>query len=226
MDSKDLTKYLPDGSTWLRAAVSSIPLVGSALDHLLFDKADAIRLRNIEAALGALSAQIARGDQERIDKDWFASEEALAAFKMMADGVSYEPDRRKIEDVGRLVAVCGDKNHSMDEKKLSVLDHLSRLSHVQIKILSAISRTAPKQKTVKGGDLNQTTTAIWMADIMATLKAEPKFWEGTLVLDQELEVLESLNTIRRLQLMGDAETAYQITAIGKQAASYVRTAGL
>lgn len=47
----EIKKYIPEGMTWLRAAVSAIPCVGGAVDHLLFDKADAIRNKNIEQSL-------------------------------------------------------------------------------------------------------------------------------------------------------------------------------
>ena len=47
----DGASLMPERRTWLRATVSVIPYVGGALDHLLFDRADSIRLRNIESAL-------------------------------------------------------------------------------------------------------------------------------------------------------------------------------
>jgi hypothetical protein len=46
-------------------------MVGGALDHLIFDKADAIRVKNIEAALAAVKRQIESSEQETIDKEWF-----------------------------------------------------------------------------------------------------------------------------------------------------------
>ena len=58
MSTRSLPDYMPERVTWLRALVVAIPTVGGALDHLLFDKADAVRLRNIEAALNALSEQL------------------------------------------------------------------------------------------------------------------------------------------------------------------------
>lgn len=225
-DSKDVSKYVPEGMTWIRAAVSSIPMVGGALDHLIFDKADAIRLKNIEAAIKALEDQIKQSEQQQINKDWFSSVEALAAFKLMADSVSYEPDPKKVEDMGRLIASCGGAIHANDPKKISVVEHLSRLSHVQIKLLSVIAKVAMREHTVSTGGLEQKAMAIWISDIMSTLRAGPKFWDGTMKLDEELEILESLNTIRRVQLMGPAEAAYIITGIGKHAAGYVQSAGL
>ncbi len=226
MNSNDLTKHLPEGVSWMRAAVSSIPIVGSALDHLLFDKSDAIRLRNLEAALAAISEQVKNTDQAKIDKEWFETEEALAAFKVMADKVSYEPDKQKVEAMGRIIATCGNTEHSKDAKKLSVVEHLSKLSGVQIKLLAAVSRTAAKAKKISGGDIEQTPTAIWISDIITTLRSGPTFWPGTMKVDEELEILESYNTVRRIQLLGPSEPGYLVTSIGKLAASYVRTAGL
>jgi hypothetical protein len=222
----DIARHLPEGITWVRAAVSSIPAVGGALDHLIFDKADAIRVKNIEAALAAIKQQIESVEDETIDKEWFQSEEALAAFKMMSDKISYEPDPRKVEAIGRVVSACGNKQHSKDPHKLSVVEHLSRLSATQIKLLSIVSGIEPKERTIEMGELNQTGSAIWLSDIIAALKAGPQFWQGKLVVDEELEVLESLNTVRRVQFMGPAELAYVVTTIGKRAASYVHTAGL
>ena len=227
MPTKDLAALVPERVTWLRAAVSSIPLVGSAFDHLLFDKADAIRLRNLETALKALSNQVQQLDAQQIQKDWFASEEALSAFKVMADKVSYEPDSKKIDAMGRIIAACGTQQHFKDQRKLSVVEHLGRLSHTQMKLLQALVRTPARQKRIDLAGLEQTVTAIWASDFTKTLKAGPHFWTGKLKLYEELEILESYNTIKRaLVMVGPSEAGYVVTKIGKQAASYVSTAGL
>ncbi|MDA3876866.1 MAG: hypothetical protein PF483_07235 [Halothiobacillus sp.] len=223
----DLTRYVPEGVTWIRAVVSSIPVVGGAFDHLIFDKADVIRARNLEAAISAISEQIKSVSENAVDKSWFGSDEALAAFKIMSDKVSYEPDPKKVEALGRIVSACGNTKHSNDPKKLSVVEHLARLSASQIRLVSVISKVPTAQKKVSsGGGIEQTATAIWVSDIVAALNSGPRFWEGTMALDQELEVLESFNALRRIQLMGSSEAAYEITSIGKLAASYVQTAGL
>ncbi len=222
----DIKKYIPEGTAWLRAAVSSIPVAGGALDHLLFDKADAIRVRNMEAAIASLSDEVRKLGQQAFDKDWFASEEALAAFKILSDKVSYEPEKAKVDALGRLVAACGTIEHAGDAHKLSVLEHLTRLSSVQIKLLSVILATPPKEKKFEANGFAQTATAIWLSDIVTALNAGPSFWTGNLVVDQELEVLESLNTIRRVQLLMPGELGFTFTAIGHRAATYVKSAGL
>ena len=210
----------------MRAAISMIPTVGGALDHLLFDKADAVRLKNIETAFSALSDQLNKLGQEAIDKSWFESEEALATIKVMADKISYEPDKPKVNALGRIVAMCGTFQHSQDHRKLSVVEHLSRLSAVQMKILSAISKTARNQKKVSNSGFEQTATAIWLDDIKTTLETGTQFWEGKLELVEELEVLESFNTIRRVQLFGHQEFGFILSSIGRQAVSYVQSAGI
>jgi hypothetical protein len=228
MDAKDLIKHVPEPISFIRAAVASVPIVGSALDHLLFDKADAIRVKNLEAAIAALSDQVAKAQESSIDKDWFNSEEALAAFKILSDKVSYEPDKAKVAALGRVVGTFGTKANSGDKTKLSVVEHLARLSGVQIHLLNAILSTQPKERVINSGGLTQTAKAIWTHDIGETLTTGPQFWEGVLNLPQELEVLESYNTIKSLQLFGasDAGTGYVLTSIGRHAASYVKQAGL
>ncbi|VFU16330.1 conserved hypothetical protein [anaerobic digester metagenome] len=224
--ANDISQYVPEGIAWIRAAVSCIPIVGSALDHLIFDKSDAIRIKNLESAIAAISSQVNAVGENAIDKPWFESVEALAIFKIMADKVSYEFDPAKVEAIGRIVAACGNKKHSQDPIKISVVEHLSRLSAVQIKLLSIISQVTPTKKKISTEGLEQTATAIWLRDIISALRCNTQFWTGTLIVDQELEVLESYNTIRRVQLMGPSEIAYVMTVIGKLAASYVQTAGL
>ncbi|MFZ6769812.1 hypothetical protein ACO0LM_22390 [Undibacterium sp. Di26W] len=222
----DIKKFLPEGTSWLRAAVSSIPVAGSALDHLLFDKADAIRMRNMEAAVAAISDEVQKLGEGVIDKNWFSSDEALAAFKILSEKASYEPDQAKIDVLGRLVATCGTVEHAGDIRKLSVLEHLARLSYVQIKLLSAMSAIPPQAKKFSAGGIEQTVTAVWINDVVAKLESAPSFWQGVLNLPQELEVLESLNTVRRSQLFASDELGFTLTAIGVLAATYVKSAGV
>lgn len=226
MGSDSLTKHVPEPVALLRAAVSAIPYVGGPLDHLLFDKADAIRLKNIEMTLAALSDQVAKTHEGALDKSWFESEEAVAAFKILSDKVSYEPDKAKVEALGRVVGTFGTKQHSGDPAKISVVEHLSRLSSVQIRLLAAMAATPAQKKDFSAGGLSQSGTAVWLNDIANTLRQGTQFWSGELNLAQEFEVLEAYNVVRRMQLFGPTELGYVLTSLGKRAASYVREAGL
>jgi len=226
MSDSSISKHIPEGKTWLRAAVSSIPMVGSALDHLIFDKADSIRTSNLEAALNAVSHRLEQIPENLIDKEWFQSEEALATFRLLSEKTSFEPDKQKIQDLGRVAATCGTTSLSKDSKKLSVFDHISRLSPVQSRLLLAISSCSPRTKTVSGGDIQQSLSAIWPEDIKATLQSGTIFWEGTLNLALELEILESMNMLRRIPVLSSADTPLSLTALGQYAVTYLRQAAL
>jgi hypothetical protein len=83
-----------------------------------------------------------------------------------------------------------------------------------------------QSKKFATGGLTQNATAIWLNDIKSTLEAGPVFWSGTMDLSQELEILESYNAVKGIQLFGPAEAGYVLTSIGRHAASYVQQAGL
>lgn len=223
MSDSKIQKYAPEPVSIARAVVASIPFVGGALDHLIFDKADAIRTKNIEAALSALADRVATLQDSALDKKWFESEEALAVFRLMIEKTAYEPDKEKIKILGSVAAACGTVKHSADPHKLSVIEHLSKLSSLQIKLLSVIAGISPREQTFSNGGLEQKATAVWLSDIADALRAGPQFWSGTMQVYQELEILESLNTIRRFNLFVGNDTGYVITGLGARAASYVGT---
>ena len=77
-----------------------------------------------------------------------------------------------------------------------------------------------------GKTILQTITAVWTEDVKAALQAAPPFWEGSLNLSLELEVLESLNTIRRVGVIGLGDPAYALTAFGRHAVGFVAAANL
>jgi hypothetical protein len=193
------------------------------LDHLIFDKAVAIRTKNIEAALEALAASVQTLQEDALERKWFESEEALAVFRSMTEKTAYEPDKEKIRTLGSVAAVCGSTKHSADPHKLSVIEHLAKLSTLQIRLLSVIASIQPREQTFTNEDLVQKATAIWFSDIDSTLGAGPRFWSGNMQLNQELEILESLNAIRRLSLFVGNDTGFVITSLGARAASYVES---
>lgn len=217
----EIKKYIPEGMTWLRAAVSLIPYVGGAVDHLLFDQADVIRNKNIEQTLKSLSASVDEL-KDKINQPWFSSEEFLQLLKKLFDSVSFETDKPKIDTLGKIVALCGTNEYVPDQKKCSVFDHIAKLSYVQIRLLSLVASIPKKKKEISSDALVQTVYAIWFDDIMIALQQnlENRFWEGKLNLPQEMEILESLNMVRLVPIWGK-EKAYSLTSIGNLAAGYI-----
>jgi len=222
---KDTVTLVPEKRTWLRAAISAIPTVGGALDHLLFDRADEIRTRNIEESIKAIEQKIKQIPEDQIDKDWFGSEEALAMFRNMADKVEFEPDKQKRTSLANVVAISGTKNFSGDQRKLSVLEHLNRLTFVQLRLLSIIGELKPQQRQV-GKEIVQTVTALWGNDIIQAIMQNRygQFWAGQLNIGLEIEVLESLNMISGIQTISGGEKAFVVTSLGREAIKYFTAA--
>jgi hypothetical protein len=214
---------IPEKKTWLRAIVSAIPTVGGALDHLLFDRADEIRARNIEESLKTIEKKLSNIPEAILDKAWFESEEALAMFRNMAEKVEFEPDRQKRTSLANVVAISGTKIFSSDKRKLSVFEHLNRLTFVQMRLLSIIGELKPEQKQV-GQEIVQTVNALWANQIIQAIRQNRygQFWEGQLNIGLELEILESLNMISGVQTIAGGEKAFVMTSLGQEAVKYFK----
>lgn len=208
----------------MRATIAAIPYAGGALDHLLFDRADEIRLENLETSLSALRERLNDLGESSLDASWFKSTEALAMFRMMADIVQFEPDDKKIEAIGKVIATAGSNKIASDKRKLSVLGHIADLSFVQMKLLRILGTMTPQRKELSGGSLTQSATGLWLTDILKAVETNPdgQFWDGQMQLDLELEILCSTNTVSRVPMMVSApETVYALTPLGKIAACYL-----
>lgn len=215
--------YLPDKFAVFRAMVSAIPYAGGALDHLLFDKADSIRSKNLSISFEALSNRLKKIEERLIDIDWFKSEEALAVIKVLNDKISFEPDRKKIQTLGELVAVYGLKENVPDKHKLQILDYIGNLSSSQIELLKIIKSVPIREQKISRGGLVGTFSGKWMTDIVVYINNNNSKLLSTYATD--IEILESRNTIRRLQIMlSKSDICYKITELGKLAAKYIHMA--
>ncbi|MBE7545519.1 MAG: hypothetical protein M9913_24620 [Bryobacteraceae bacterium] len=216
-----VAELFPDTTAWIRALVAAIPYAGGALDHLLFDKAYSIKMRNLETVVNALGEQLRTIEENSISAEWFRSEEALAAIKLLSEKSAYEPDTEKIQTLGRVTAVCGTREHADDPHKLSVLEHLSRLNSTQIKLLGAVHRTPAAQQVFSTAEFTQTISSVWIVNILQTIEKQGLFEKGTVDLMEEFEVLEALNVVRRVVPMGGGNLGFNLTKIGKRAAKYL-----
>lgn len=224
--STDNTKIaLPPAMSLIKSAVAAIPIIGGALDHLLFDGADEVRINNVEQSLDNISNYINQIENNSIDKEWFSSVEAISVFRNLIDKVQFEPDTKKIEALSKVVVNSGTHDHSSDKRKLSVLNHLGTLSFVQMKLLKIISQLPLEARKVSGGSLEQTLQGVWLNKILEAVKGNPdgNFWEGTMKLDLELEILCANNTLERVQSMvGGNDAVYKLTLLGKMASAYLQ----
>lgn len=215
---------LPPPNSVIRAAVAAIPMVGGALDHLLFDGADEIRMKNVESCLAEMSKKIEVMDQASLSIDWFESPEALSTFRLIMDKVQFEPDSRKINAMSQVAVNAGKLQNLNDNKKLSVISHISSLNFVQIRLLQILISVPVQSKEVSSGGLKQTLKGLWFDDIMQAVKTSQygQFWEGQIQLDLELEILATTNTVNRVtSLVSGSSLIYQVTPLGHLSAKYL-----
>lgn len=218
-------KFLPEKLACYRAIVAAIPMVGGSLDHLLFDKADSIKFKNLELSFDALSQKFLTFEENSINKDWFESEEALATIKILIDKISFEPNKNKIKTLGSVIATFGLTENSSDKHKLSILNHLGGLSDSQIELLKIISLVKRRERKISSSTgVTVTTSGLWFTDIFMKIRETKETLLGTYMLD--IEILESHNTIRKINLpISDNEGGgYRLTEIGKLAAAYLKKA--
>lgn len=218
---------VPDKRTWLRAAVSAIPYAGGALDHLLFDRADEIRTQNLETSINTLNKKLEMLGEHQLDLKWFSSPEALAMFRVMSEKVQFEPDVKKIESIAKVTAISGIKEFAEDRRKLSVLEHISQLSYVQIKLLRIISTITPEQRVLTGGAITQNASGLWenvIADAVQS-NSDGKFWDGQMDLSLELDILCSFNALAQINfVVSSSERCFKFTRLGRLASRYVNKA--
>lgn len=226
-EKADNNKYVPNVNSALRASVAAIPFIGGVFDHLLFDKAAEIRVRNIEKAIQNISDKLNELTESSIDREWFESIEAIEMFKQLLEKIEFEQDTEKLTALSDIYAISGTQHFSNDPNKFAVLKKVSELTSIQKKILQIVTMVTPKEKQFDGGGLTSTATLIWLDDIKQAISVYPsgKFWSGTLLLDVEIEIIESLNLLRRINAPTANIFGYQITGLGKLVVRYLNGAG-
>jgi hypothetical protein len=219
------SKYVPSGISTLRAGVAAIPFVGGALDHLIFDRADEIKVKNIEKSIDDINDKMNSISEENLTKEWFESAEALEMFKQLIDKVQFEADDEKIKTIADIYAVSGTNDFSSDPNKFAVLRKAAELSTIQKEILLIISNVPSQHKEFSSGGLQTKATAIWFDDILNAVKTNPKgqFWTGTLKLDVEIGILESLGLVRNSNVLLANVAGYELTGLGNLLIKYLKT---
>ncbi|EHH3742066.1 hypothetical protein [Vibrio parahaemolyticus] len=225
------SKYVPNASTFFRAGVSAIPVVGGALDHLIFDKSDEIRTRNIEAAISSLEDKYKQLEQNSVNLDWFSTGEAVNLFKELISLIEYEDSQEKLEAISSLYAVSSTYKFTNENQKSWVMRKVSELSNEQRKLFKIVASMSPEQREFSSGALMSTETAIWndtvFNDIENKFNIDPsfRFWRQGFNLDVELELLASTGLLVRHQAMFAKNAGYKVSVFGKIVLSYLKAVG-
>lgn len=241
----NIKEYAPSGKAVIRAGISAIPVLGGSLDHLLFDKSDEIRMKNLETAIVELTECVKQLQEERISQEWFDSENALAMFKSLYEKVEFEPDRRKIRSLCQLFCLFGTNEHIDDPNKLAVLETVSKLTNNQRVLFMTVCRVPVEEKTGTSDAINYTASNKWLSTIMEwankkevtsmldipTAKIEFKNVDGKLStvvkkphidLNEELDILASFNLLRIDYIPNISDIGYSVTALGNLVYSYLQ----
>lgn len=166
--------------------------------------------------------------EEKVNKEWFESEEALDMFKNLLIKIEFEGDKAKIKTLSNVYCLFGKNEHKDDPNKNAVLESLSKLTTKQRIILKAVGKVKQKQKTSEEGAITTTATAIWQSDILAYCQSDAAIIHqlssqgaGMTYLDLELDFLVSLNLLRLVNTLNIKDTGYSISSLGKLAIGYL-----
>lgn len=214
-------KFIPSVNSLLRASVSAIPYIGGVFDHLLFDKADEIRIRNIEQSIHDISKQVQKLDHSKIIVEWFDSDEAIYLFKLLVDKIQFEPDPDKRQTLSEIYPHFSTKEFSEDPNKRIIFNKLSEMTTIQKKFLQVISNTPEETRKIDNEGLTHNWTGIWFDSIKMNMHTSERFWTGVMNLDIELDILESLNLINEKSSPIGALKSFRLTAIGISLVQYL-----
>ncbi len=213
------------GVTVEKEAVAKISLIGSALEDLIFNKSSEIKIKNTEETLKAIDAAIEKIGTDKISKEWFESVEGLNLLNELLQKTQFEASKEKIAALSKAFVASGSLALVNDTHKLQVLQKISEMSDVARKLLLALANINIISKKFKLGEMEQVMAAIWFADIGSFLEknhsGEEKFWNGVLRLDHELNILESLGLIRRVQPIIHQEFGYMFNGLGVEVARFL-----
>lgn len=219
--------HVPTARDALRAGVSVIPIVGGALDHLLFSKADEIRARNIELAIESLEKKFAELQASKIDLDWFSTGEAISLFKELVNLVEYEDSQDRLDAVSQLYAISSLSQYSHDPNKTWVLRKVSELTNEQRKLFMIVSSVPPEKRGFSAGGLQSTQQAIWNDTVFKLLErsvdadASFKFWGSHFNVDEQLEFLKVAGLLDRVESYLATNAGYKISALGEVVKHYL-----
>ena len=224
---EEMKNLAPSGMGWLRAGIASVPIIGSGLDHLLFDKYAEIQQKNMQQAINAIKAKMETMDEQKVSKEWFESEEALDMLRNLLLRIMYEGDIVKINTLSNVFCQFGTIEHKDDPNKYAVLDTISKLTNNQRVIFKAVNEVPQEMKTVSVGDIEYTATAKWQTTILdycnknMIIRSQLR---GHVSLNVELDILMSFNLIVNLDVSSTKDAAYRVSELGKLTYLYLKEA--
>ena len=219
-----IKNHVPSIRSAQRALIAGIPGVGGSLDHLIFDRGEELFMKNLEKSVDEMSERIASMEEQKIDKGWFESEEALSLFGTLMDKVRYEQDKRKVQLLSQAYVQFGTVDHVADPNKFAVLETLAKLTNNQSLVFRAVNNVPVEEKTFNGGALSFTAKARWLSAIQDYMNSDTytkSRQQGGITLNLELDILVSFNLLANVDVSNSNDLGYRVTQLGKLAYNYM-----
>lgn len=215
----------PTALAWSRALVAGIPWVGGSLDHIIFDKAEEIRIQRLEQSVKNIEEILKKLDECRIKLEWYESVEALDMFKQLINKIEFEPSDSKVKTLSQIYALFGTKEHAEDPNKFAMLDTISKMTDNQRVVFLAANEVPQETKKISAGAIVHTIPGRWQSTMLNYIKQNKKMMDqlkGHVLINVDLDILTSFNLLYNLDAPSNEDAAYRITQIGKLAYSYIK----
>lgn len=210
----------------VKAMISSIPYVGSALAVAIFDTMDKKRQKRVEAFM-AETAETLKAFADKIDKSYFETDEFEGIFRKTLHKVQVEPDPIKQELAHNLLTrnTIEGKPDAYDFDAY-IVELIGTLTTLHFECLFAIARSPNGQVARQATRMQHVTDAgfHWMQDIADAVKR--KLDEIDPVM-QHLLSLGLCHGMDGMQMLGGVQSstklAYGLSEAGRQVLLRVQT---
>ena len=138
----------------IRATIQSIPNLGSALDTLLFHKAQKIKEQRLQELLTTLKNSMSKLDGSKIDKDYIQSEEFLFIVEQIFIKYVQESHTQKREYYRNILVNSSTKTFSGYHKEV-LLNIMSNLSEFHLTLLTNITECTSSSGVISARSLQK-----------------------------------------------------------------------
>ncbi|MBX3473071.1 MAG: hypothetical protein KF754_01665 [Planctomycetes bacterium] len=203
----------------VKALISSIPYVGSALSVAIFDMMDKKRQKRVEAFM-AETAETLKAFADKIDKSYFESDEFEGIFRKTLHKVQVEPDPIKQELAHNLLTrnTIEGKPDAYDFDAY-IVELIGTLTTLHFECLFATARRPDGNVARQATAMRHLTEAgfHWTADIADAVKRKSEEIEPVM---QHLKSLGLCDGIDGMRMFGGSQSsttlAYGLSEAGRQ----------
>ena len=213
-------------NTWARAGIQLIPVVGSALDVLLFDKAGKLKEQRAKDLISDLSAAYAKLEQTKIDHGYLSSEEYLEVFEKSLSQITYRAEQVMRQAITNgLVNITLESFKSMDKPLLSsILSSLSSAKHIKLLLLCNEIQKTRDYRHINLSDLYKKIGTYGNKEECNRVRNQLEYLTSFGLVDKEYDVEVDVSDITYegdASASGDISATYSISKTGQDLLKYI-----